>query len=184
MPEIKHMVSELDETKIYEFKANFNELPHINKFIRIFLLMLNLPVINRFGIAKILKRLLGFPQSVSIGKGFSCKAGRIYCDEETDLNDTTFIDYAPIYIGKKVGFSNRNILITSTHDLKNFNRVIAKPIIIEDNVWITTGVIILAGVRVGRNSVIGAGSVVTKNIPPNVFAAGNPCVTIKNIERS
>jgi maltose O-acetyltransferase len=59
--------------------------------------------------------------------------------------------------------------------------VIAKPIIIGNNVWITTNVTILPGVTIGDNTIIGAGSVVTKNIPANVFAAGNPCVVIKEI---
>ncbi|MBK8683457.1 MAG: acyltransferase [Bacteroidetes bacterium] len=56
-----------------------------------------------------------------------------------------------------------------------------RPIYIEENVWIGVNVIVLKGVRIGRNSVIGAGSVVTKNIPSNVIAAGNPCRVIKKI---
>ena len=54
-----------------------------------------------------------------------------------------------------------------------------RPIFIDDNVWIGTSVIVLKGVSIGRNSVIGAGSVVTKDIPANVVAAGNPCRVIK-----
>lgn len=54
-------------------------------------------------------------------------------------------------------------------------------VIIEDNVWIGMNVIVLKGVRIGKNSVIGAGSIVTKNIPENVIAAGNPCKIIKKI---
>lgn len=56
-----------------------------------------------------------------------------------------------------------------------------KPIIIEDNVWLGVNVIVLKGVTIGKNSVIGAGSVVTKSIPPNMIAAGNPCKVIKEI---
>jgi len=93
------------------------------------------------------------------------------------------VDYAPIYIGNYVSFSFRNIIITSTHDSNNFNRVIAKSVIIEDNVWITSNVTILGGVRIGKNSIIGAGSVVVKDIPENVFAAGNPCKVVKKIQR-
>ncbi|WP_318838246.1 acyltransferase [Leptospira yasudae] len=52
-------------------------------------------------------------------------------------------------------------------------------VIIEDNVWIGTQVIILKGVRIGMNSVIGAGSVVTKSIPENCLAAGNPAHPIR-----
>jgi len=57
-----------------------------------------------------------------------------------------------------------------------------KPIIIEDNVWIGANCIILPGVRIGYGSIIGAGSVVTKNIPPMAIAAGNPAEVIKTAE--
>lgn len=55
----------------------------------------------------------------------------------------------------------------------------SKPILIEKNVWLGEGVKVLKGVTIGENSVIGAGSVVTKNIPSNIVAAGNPCKIIK-----
>ena len=55
----------------------------------------------------------------------------------------------------------------------------SKPITIEDDVWIGGGAIILPGVTIGKGSVIGTGSVVTKSIPPYSVAAGNPCRVIK-----
>ncbi|MBN1414606.1 MAG: acyltransferase [Bacteroidales bacterium] len=58
---------------------------------------------------------------------------------------------------------------------------IAKQVIIEDNVWIGVNSIVLKGVRIGKNSVIGAASVVTRDIPPDTIAAGNPCKIIKRI---
>jgi len=58
----------------------------------------------------------------------------------------------------------------------------AKPVIIEDNVWIGLNSVVLKGVRIGKNSVIGANSLVTKDIPENVIAAGNPCRILKKIE--
>ena len=57
----------------------------------------------------------------------------------------------------------------------------AKPIVIEDDVFIGARSIILKGVRIGRGSVIGAGSVVTRDIPQGVIAAGNPCTFIRSI---
>lgn len=57
-----------------------------------------------------------------------------------------------------------------------------RPIHIETNVWLGVNVSVLKGVHIGENSVIGAGSVVTKNIPANVIAAGNPCRIIKSID--
>lgn len=55
------------------------------------------------------------------------------------------------------------------------------PVTIEDGAWIGAGVIILPGVRIGKNAVIGAGSVVTKDIPANVVAVGNPCKVLREI---
>lgn len=60
----------------------------------------------------------------------------------------------------------------------------AKPVTIGDNCWICAGVIILPGVSIGKNSVIGAGSVVTRSIPENCFAAGNPCRVIRTLSES
>lgn len=128
-------------------------------------------------------RSLQLPVGTSITPGFFCVSGQLICDGAVALGDTLFVDYAPVYIGKNVGFSFRNTVITSTHDLCDFRKVITKPVVIEDNVWITANVTILSGVRIGKNSVIGAGSVVTKDIPPDVFAAGNPCIPIREIRR-
>jgi acetyltransferase-like isoleucine patch superfamily enzyme len=58
-----------------------------------------------------------------------------------------------------------------------------EPVILEDNVWIGAGTTILKGTCIGENSIIGAGSVVTKDIPPNSIAAGNPAKVIKHISQ-
>ena len=76
------------------------------------------------------------------------------------------------------------MIITSTHDYIDFGTVLARPVTIGDNVWVTSNVTILPGVTIGSNTVIGAGSVVTKDIPSGVFAAGNPCKVIKKIKFS
>ena len=55
------------------------------------------------------------------------------------------------------------------------------PVHIGDNVWICTGALVLPGVTIGANSIIGAGSVVTKDIPPNSLAVGNPCKVIREL---
>ena len=57
----------------------------------------------------------------------------------------------------------------------------AAPIIIEDGCWLASNVIVCGGVTIGKGSVIGAGSVVTRDIPSGVFAAGNPCRVIREI---
>jgi acetyltransferase-like isoleucine patch superfamily enzyme len=58
-----------------------------------------------------------------------------------------------------------------------------KPVIIHDNVWIGLNTVILKGVEIGQNSIIGANSLVVKNIPPNVIAGGNPCIVLKEMVR-
>ncbi len=69
------------------------------------------------------------------------------------------------------------------HDVYDRTRIIGAngPIVLEDNVWIGDGAIVCKGVRVGTNSVIGAGSVVTRDIPPNVVAAGNPATVVRGL---
>lgn len=67
-------------------------------------------------------------------------------------------------------------------DRDNKNKIKAKKIIIEDNVWIGAYCIILKGVKIGKNTVIGGGSVVTKDMPENSICAGNPCKVLKTLE--
>ena len=58
-----------------------------------------------------------------------------------------------------------------------------KPVIFEDNVWICDSAIICKGVRIGKNSIIGAGAVVTKDVPPNSIFAGNPAKLVKELKK-
>ena len=111
--------------------------------------------------------------------GFIMLYGNI-AGKNVGLCDVFCVDYAPIILGNNVGFSFRNLLLTSSHDEVNFSIVKARPIIIKDNVWITSNCTILGGVEIGENSIIAAGSVVTKSIPPNVIAGGNPCKPIRS----
>ena len=120
----------------------------------------------------------------NIQPGFSAIIGTNIYAKNVNLNDTKILDYAKVIIGEGTSFSGENIILTSTHDINDFKTVIAKPVAIGKNVWITYRVIILGGVTIGDNSIIGAGSVVTKNIPPNVIASGNPCKVIKTIDRT
>jgi len=86
-----------------------------------------------------------------------------------------------VRIGDDVKFG-ANALITDTDwHPEDFRSGEDKEIIIGSNVWIGYGVVILKGVKIGQNSLIGANSVVTKDIPPNVIAAGNPCEVIRKI---
>ncbi|MBB3119420.1 sugar O-acetyltransferase [Pseudoduganella violacea] len=95
------------------------------------------------------------------------------------------LDVGTISIGRDVQIGPNVQLLTPTHPLEPELRMAkyeaAKPIVIEDNVWLGGGAIVLAGVTIGQNSVIGAGAVVTKNIPANVVAVGNPARVIRQI---
>lgn len=95
------------------------------------------------------------------------------------------LDCAQVTIGNNVFLGPNVQIYTATHPLaaeeRNKGLEAAKPIIIEDSAWICGGVIINPGVTIGKGTTIGAGSVVTRDIPPDVFAAGNPCNVIRNL---
>lgn len=97
----------------------------------------------------------------------------------------TILDCAPVTIGENVLFGPNVSLFTAGHPLhfeaRNQGWEFAAPIIIEDNVWIGGQVVINPGVRIGKNTVIGSGSVVTKDIPADVVAVGNPCRVLRYI---
>lgn len=96
----------------------------------------------------------------------------------------TLIDDWKITIGKNALIGPNVTLSTTGHPVHPKHRadgMYSFPITIEDNVWIGANVVILPGVTIGENSVIGAGSVVTKDIPANVVAFGAPCKVFREI---
>lgn len=118
---------------------------------------------------------------------FYCDYGfNISIDDNFFANyNCTLLDAAPITIGKNVLFGPNVSLFTSAHAIHPEDRAkgwqCSKPINIADNVWLGGNVIVNPGIEIGENSIIGSGSVVTKNIPANVIAAGNPCQIIRPI---
>ena len=102
------------------------------------------------------------------------------------LNGTTFGCKSLISIGDDCIIGDSSITYTDFHHVDPEKRhspepAKAKPIIVEKNVWIAGATIILKGVTVGENSVVGAGAVVTRDIPKNCLAIGNPAQVIKSI---
>ena len=95
-----------------------------------------------------------------------------------------FQDQGGIYIGENSLIGHNAILATLNHNVDPYNRadLYPKPIHIGKRVWIGSGSIVLPGITIGDNSIVGAGSVVTKDIPPNTIYAGNPAKFIKNID--
>lgn len=115
-----------------------------------------------------------------------------YCDYGSNISvgDKVFfnfncvvLDVMPVSIGSHTLFGPNVQLYTATHPLDWQERAcgleFAKPISIGAHVWIGGGVIICPGVSIGDRAVIGAGAVVTRDIPADVFAAGNPCRVIR-----
>lgn len=136
--------------------------------------------------------------NVKIDVPFYCDYGQhISIGNNVIINiNCTFVDCNKITIGNNVLIASNVQIYTATHPVNISERLLdnwshnnphaffntyALPVTIEDNVWIGGGVIILPGVTIGKNSVIGAGSVVNKSIPPNSLAVGNPCKVIRKI---
>jgi putative colanic acid biosynthesis acetyltransferase WcaF len=87
---------------------------------------------------------------------------------------------APIRLGRRVVVSQGSHLCTGTHDYENPNfPLVAKPIVVGDQAWIAAESFVHPGVTIGEGAVIGARSVVTKDVPPWMVCSGNPCQPIK-----
>lgn len=99
--------------------------------------------------------------------------------------DCIFLDVNTITIGDNVMFGPRVGLYTAGHPIDKDVRITGLeyglPITIGNNVWIGGNVVVMPGVHIGDNTIIGSGSVVTKDIPSDVIAAGNPCKVIRKI---
>lgn len=99
----------------------------------------------------------------------------------------TFYDLGGLDIADDVLIGPNVNIITAGHPLEPAQRravTIGKPIVIERNVWIAAGATVIGGVTVGENSVVAAGSVVTRNVPPNSLVGGNPARVIRSIGES
>lgn len=99
----------------------------------------------------------------------------------------TLLDPAPVTIGDHV-FIGPNVQLYTAHhplDAETRNQHIgwAEPITIESNVWMGGGVIVLPGVTIGEGAVVGAGSVVTKDVPPYHLVAGNPARVMRQLDQ-
>jgi len=137
---------------------------------------------------QLLKDLLGKTEGrFYIEPPFRCDYGfNIELGDEFYANyNLTILDGAKVSIGNHVLIGPNVSLFTATHPVhpepRSAGWEFTKPITIEDHVWIGGQTVINPGVRIGKNTVIGSGSVVTKDIPANVIAAGNPCKVIRSI---
>lgn len=115
---------------------------------------------------------------------YFCYGRHITLGEGTYVNfNCNFVDDGLITVGKNVLFGPAVTIATVGHPIRPDMReyMYTDPVTIDDNVWIGENVTICPGVHIGENSVIGAGSVVVKDIPTNVIAVGNPCRVLREI---
>lgn len=130
-----------------------------------------------------------FEPNIRIEYGFNVKFGKNFY-----MNfDCQLLDVAPIEIGDNVMFGPRVTVATPMHPFVSEERAIstysdgvhdweyARPVKIGDNVWVASSATICGGVTIGSDTVIAAGSVVTRDIPSGVLAAGVPCKVIRPI---
>jgi maltose O-acetyltransferase len=136
----------------------------------------------------LLKQLLGsMGENVTIMPPFRCDYGKnISIGNDFFANyDCIMLDVCKISIGHRVMFGPRVSLYTASHPIDAKIRAsgleYGKEIHIEDDVWIGGSTVITGGVTIGKRSIIGSGSVVVKDIPSDVIAAGNPCRVIRKI---
>jgi maltose O-acetyltransferase len=138
--------------------------------------------------SRLLRELLG-----RAGKGAVVQPPLI-CDYGYNISvgTDTFVNYGaivldvvPVAIGDRVQIGTGVQILTADHprdpELRRTGAESGSPVTIEDDVWIGSGAIVCPGVSVGANSVIGAGSVVTRAVPAGVVAAGNPCRVIRSL---
>uniref|UniRef100_M4BM62 Maltose/galactoside acetyltransferase domain-containing protein n=1 Tax=Hyaloperonospora arabidopsidis (strain Emoy2) TaxID=559515 RepID=M4BM62_HYAAE len=137
----------------------------------------------------ILANLLGAKgQDCFVEMPFRCDYGsNIRLGDRVYMNfNCVLLDVCEITIGDRVMFGHNVQLYTATHPLGPKARAsgyeLGKPITIKDDVWIGGNVVVVPGVTIGRGAVIGAGSVVTKNVAPMCVYVGNPAKLVKNIE--
>ncbi|WOG27346.1 sugar O-acetyltransferase [Endozoicomonas sp. 8E] len=137
--------------------------------------------------AEVLNELLGTLSEAWIEPFFYCDYGyNIHLGENFYANHhCTILDGAKVTIGNDVLFGPSVTISTAGHPLDSVTRntglEFCKPITIGNNVWLGANVSVNPGVTIGDNSVIGAGSVVTRDIPANSVAVGAPCRVIKSV---
>lgn len=137
----------------------------------------------------LLRRILGSTgKNLLIEQPFYCDYGyNIHVGENFYANfNLVILDEAPVRFGANVFIAPNCGFYTAGHPLeaseRNKGLEYARPITVGNNVWFGAHVTVLPGVTIGDNCVIGAGSVVCKDIPANSLAVGNPCRVIRSIE--
>ena len=142
---------------------------------------------ERAGLLRRMLRCVG--AGVVVRPPFFCEYGAISIGDGTFVNvDAVMLDVVPITIGAACQIGTRVQLLTAAHPVDPEPRragwEYGAPITIADNVWLGSGVIVCPGVSIGENTVVGAGSVVTQNLPAGVVAVGAPARVLREIGES
>ena len=160
-----------------KFDINSREFP---RPIFLFRLIRAFPFMTIFCRSLVLRSMKNC-RNVDFKSGFFVVRNNNIFAKNCNLNDTVFINYSPVYVGSNTSFFGKCTVITSFHDFLNFSSVLSDKIFIGANCQIGHGAIILHGVNLGDNVVVGAGSVVTKSFSAGSVIAGNPARLIRNI---
>jgi acetyltransferase-like isoleucine patch superfamily enzyme len=111
--------------------------------------------------------------------------------DRVSINQACYVcGYGGLTIGNDVMIANGCVLMPPGHRFADLSLpmrdqgVTARPIVIEDDVWIGANAVILGGVRIGRGAIVGAGAVVRRDLPPYALALGNPATILRNWRRA
>lgn len=139
----------------------------------------------------LLEKILGSRgEDVTVQAPFYCDYGyNIHVGSRVYFNfNCVILDVCRVDIGNDSMFGPNVQIYTATHSMyveeRRLGTEFGKPIVIGSDVWVGGGSIICPGVTIGDGCVIGAGSVVTRDVPPYSFAAGNPCRVIRDLRRT
>lgn len=166
----KELIAEMQKAKDLCFKYN------------------NIEPSNMEARTKLIKEILGKTgDNILIQSNFYCDYGynikvgkNFYMNHNCVILDGAKVEFGDnVFIGPNCGFYTAGHPIEI--ELRNKGIEYAKPIKVGNNVWFGGNVVVLPGITIGDNVTIGAGSIVTKNIPSNTIAVGNPCKVIKKI---
>ncbi|WP_439474442.1 acyltransferase [Algoriphagus formosus] len=135
-----------------------------------------------------------YPKNITIGSncifnenvsfGSELDVGKLFIGDNVSISSNVKLDFSgDLRIGSNVTISDGVKIFTHDHGLDPRSIPVGKSLVIQDNVWIGANAIILQNVnKIGRNSIIASGAVVTKDIPNDSVVAGNPAKTIKNLK--
>lgn len=111
------------------------------------------------------------------------KDAEVVIGDNVGISSSSITAFKSVTIGNNVRIGANCVIMDGDFHLDDPRTSSPAPITIKDNVWLGYGVVVMKGVTIGENSVIGVNSIVTKDVPANVIAAGNPCKVIRSIEK-